>query len=236
MVEQRQGTSGSGAGVTVIDAHTHVACPDRRRFPLRPSVGVGSEWYHGASVSGEDLVVEMDDAGVGRAVVVQGVGAYGHDCSCAASTVALHPDRFALVVSVDMDGVDPARDLVALVEALARGRSPRPVRRRAGRADPTRRGAAVRGGRGDDLLAGGRAGLRGVAHRGRARSQRGAVRVLCCARRRGGGGRVASRGARGRGPLRFPGHGRRRGLAGGAAAGGRRERGAQDLEPRAGGR
>ncbi len=146
MAEQLQGTSGSGAGVTVIDAHTHVACPDRRRFPLRPSVGVGSEWYHGDAVSGEDLLVEMDDAGVGRAVVVQGVGAYGHDCSCAASTVALHPDRFALVASVDMDGVDPARDLVALVEALAQGRSPGPSGVGAGRTGPPRRGAAVRGG------------------------------------------------------------------------------------------
>ena len=100
--------------------------PIARDFPVRPSAGVGSDWYLGDAVSGEALMAEMDGVGVGRAVVVQGIGAYGHECSSAASTVSLHPDRFGLVVSVDMDGPDPSDDLVALVEALAAGRSPGP--------------------------------------------------------------------------------------------------------------
>jgi predicted TIM-barrel fold metal-dependent hydrolase len=124
VTEEREAVTRIVAGEAVVDAHTHVACPDRSRFPVRPSVGAGSEWYSGDAVSGEALLAEMDGAGVGRAVVVQGIGAYGHDCSCAAATVAEHPDRFALVVSVDMDGPDPSDDLMALVDALAAGRSP----------------------------------------------------------------------------------------------------------------
>jgi L-fuconolactonase len=58
---------------------------------------------------------ELDTAGVDRAVVVQAIDAYGHDCRCAAAAVGAHPARLALVASVDMDGDDPAADLAALV-------------------------------------------------------------------------------------------------------------------------
>jgi L-fuconolactonase len=39
--------------------------------------------------------------------VVQAVGVYGHDCRCAAASVAEAPDQLAFVGSVDLDGPDP---------------------------------------------------------------------------------------------------------------------------------
>jgi predicted TIM-barrel fold metal-dependent hydrolase len=96
--------------VIVADSHTHVASP---AYPFSP-MGVGSDWWRsGATVV--DLVAAMDAAGVGRAVVVQAVGAYGYDCRCACDAVAgVHGERLTLVVAVDMAGADPASDLVAL--------------------------------------------------------------------------------------------------------------------------
>ena len=96
----------------LVDCHTHVACPDRQRFP-RTRTGVGSDWsHHGGSV--EELLAGMDATGVERAVVVQAIGVYAHDCACAADAVAAHPGRLALVGSVDMDDPDPAAALAAL--------------------------------------------------------------------------------------------------------------------------
>ena len=210
--------------------------PTARRFPVRPSAGVGSDWYLGDAVSGEALTAEMDDAGVGRAVVVQGIGAYGHECSCAASTVCLHPDRFALVVSVDMDGPDPVRRPRGPRRCVGCGSRTGRLGCRVGRTGPPGRGAPVRRGCGDDRLAARCTGGGVVADGRRPRAHRRAVRVRACARCGGRGGGVASRGAGRRRSLRLPRHGRRRGVAGGAAAGRRPERGAQGVEPRAGGR
>ena len=48
------------------------------RFPTHPT-GVASDWWrHGGDV--DELIGELDGAGVERCVVVQAVGAYGHDC------------------------------------------------------------------------------------------------------------------------------------------------------------
>jgi predicted TIM-barrel fold metal-dependent hydrolase len=94
-----------------VDSHVHVASP---AYPARPT-GVGSDWWHrGATV--EDLLAAMDATGVERAVVVQAVGPYGYDCRCACDAAGSSP-RLALVVAVDMDGADPAADLVALASS-----------------------------------------------------------------------------------------------------------------------
>jgi L-fuconolactonase len=95
-----------------VDAHTHLNCADTARYPRAPR-GVGSDWWrdeHGAGT----LIAAMDAARVDRAVVVQAVGPYGYDCTCAVDAVADHPDRLALVVAVDPDSPDPAADLAAL--------------------------------------------------------------------------------------------------------------------------
>ena len=91
----------------LVDAHTHVACGDDPRFPTRPT-GVASDWWrHGGTV--DELMAELDAAGVDHCVVVQAIGAYAHECGCAAHSVAEHPGRLALVASIDMDVERPRR-------------------------------------------------------------------------------------------------------------------------------
>jgi L-fuconolactonase len=100
----------------LVDAHTHVACGDDPRFPTYPT-GVASDWWcHGGAV--DELVGELDAAGVDRCVVVQAIGAYAHECGCAAASVAPHPGRLALVASIDMDAGDPAAALEVLADVL----------------------------------------------------------------------------------------------------------------------
>jgi L-fuconolactonase len=97
----------------LVDSHTHVACGDDPRFPTSPT-GVASDWWrHGGTV--DELTDQLDAAAVDRAVVVQAVGAYAHDCRCAAAAVEEHPARLALVASIDMDGDDPSSSLASLL-------------------------------------------------------------------------------------------------------------------------
>jgi predicted TIM-barrel fold metal-dependent hydrolase len=98
-----------------VDAHVHVASADRARYRLAPS-GVGSPWFHADDVGTPDLLAALDSAGVERAVVVQAVGAYGYDCAYAIDSVRAHPDRLALVGSVDLDAADPAEALAGLAQ------------------------------------------------------------------------------------------------------------------------
>ncbi|HEY6531108.1 MAG TPA: amidohydrolase family protein [Acidimicrobiales bacterium] len=100
-------------GARVIDAHVHVACPDKVRFPRHPT-GVGTDWWT-SDGSDDQLRCNLVANGVERAVIVQSTGLYAYDCRCAAAVVAAEPDRFALVTTLDMDADDPA----ALVEAHA---------------------------------------------------------------------------------------------------------------------
>ncbi len=100
----------------IVDSHTHVACGDDPRFPTHPT-GVASDWWR-AGGSVDTLLAEMAAADVERAVVVQAVGAYGHDCRCAAAAVADHPSRLALVASLDL-GPDVDEPGAALLELAA---------------------------------------------------------------------------------------------------------------------
>lgn len=101
----------------IVDTHTHVACADTTRFPLRPTTtGVASEWWRDGGTI-EQLFAEMDANGVADVVVVQAIGAYGYDCACAADSVARNAHRAALVVALDMGASDPAADLLSLLDA-----------------------------------------------------------------------------------------------------------------------
>jgi predicted TIM-barrel fold metal-dependent hydrolase len=99
---------------TVTDAHVHVVSHDVLRFPRRTG-GPGRDWWTGRAVDGDAVLGDIVDAGVGRAVVVQAVGAYGDDNRYARSVVDSHPGRLAFVPAIDPDGDDPAEELVALM-------------------------------------------------------------------------------------------------------------------------
>jgi L-fuconolactonase len=107
----------------IIDTHVHVVSPDEARYPLNPT-NVSGPWYREAPCSAERLLEQMDEAGVARAVLVQPIGAYAHDCAYAADSAASRPDRFAGVCSVDPD----ARDPVATLDHWVRERGMRGIR------------------------------------------------------------------------------------------------------------
>jgi predicted TIM-barrel fold metal-dependent hydrolase len=94
----------------IVDAHTHVVAPDRAAYPLSPRPLSGA-WYEEAPCSAEELAVHMDAAGVDRAVLVQGVGAYSFDNRYAADSAAAMPERFVSACCVDPDGDDPVGTL-----------------------------------------------------------------------------------------------------------------------------
>ena len=79
---------------------------DESAYPLQPA-GLPGNWYRDAPCSAEELLREMDAAGVAGGVLVQGVGAYSYDNSYAADSAAAWPERFVSACCVDVEGEDP---------------------------------------------------------------------------------------------------------------------------------
>ena len=95
----------------IIDTHLHAVSPDASRYPLRQVDLPGNSWVKTAPASAEDLLAQMDAAGVARGVLVQPVGAYGTDNSYVADAGAAHPDRLAAVCVIDMTAPDRLEQL-----------------------------------------------------------------------------------------------------------------------------
>jgi len=89
-----------------IDTHAHVIALDERRYPRAPLGGKQSDWSRERPVGAEQMLAQMDAAGVERTVLVQASTCYGHDNSYVADAVAAHPARFIGVFSVDMTASD----------------------------------------------------------------------------------------------------------------------------------
>lgn len=98
----------------IVDTHVHVVSEDERAYPLQPS-GITEAWYRDARCTVEELLGLMDAACVDRAVLVQGVSAYGFDNRYTTDSARRHGDRCTSVACVDLaaDGAaGMARDLV----------------------------------------------------------------------------------------------------------------------------
>ena len=95
----------------IIDTHLHAVSPDTSRYPLRQVDLPGNSWVKTAPASAEDLIAQMDAAGVSKGVLVQPVGAYGTDNSYVADAGAAHPDRLATVCVIDMTAADRLEQL-----------------------------------------------------------------------------------------------------------------------------
>ena len=91
---------------TIVDIHPHIVSADPNRYPIAPLGGIRSEWSKRRSVTFEELIAAMDEAGVNKAAVVHSSTTYGYDCSYLADSVALRPDRVTGVFSVDMMAAD----------------------------------------------------------------------------------------------------------------------------------
>jgi L-fuconolactonase len=86
----------------IIDIHPHVIATDTVRFPLAPLGGTQSTWSRDRPTSWQQMIAEMDKAGVAKSAIVQASTAYGHDNSYVAEAIAAHPQRFTGVFSIDV--------------------------------------------------------------------------------------------------------------------------------------
>ena len=96
----------------IVDIHPHVIATDTARFPLAPLGGTQSTWSRDRPTSYQQMIAEMDAAGVAKSAIVQASTAYGHDNSYVAEAIAAYPARFTGVFSVDVlapDAVDKMR-------------------------------------------------------------------------------------------------------------------------------
>ena len=105
----------------LVDTHVHVISPDLERFPLHPPGVNTGPWWETHPCSADLLQLLMADAGVDRAVLVQGVGAYGFDNEYTLSASLAEPQRFANVVCTDRRAEGASATLRDLLERGARG-------------------------------------------------------------------------------------------------------------------
>jgi predicted TIM-barrel fold metal-dependent hydrolase len=102
--------------MSIVDTHVHAVSADRNRYPLRPVGGRVGEWVEARPTTTEDLIAEMDKAGVAKATFVQAATAYGFDNAYTVDSVRRNRNRFTGVCMVDV--LDPAAplELTRLVE------------------------------------------------------------------------------------------------------------------------
>lgn len=91
---------------TIVDTHPHIVSPDTERYPITPLRGKRSDWSADHSVTLEELIAAMDEAGIAKACLVHSSTTYGFNNAYVADAVALHPKRFTGVFSVDITAED----------------------------------------------------------------------------------------------------------------------------------
>lgn len=92
----------------LVDAQVHVISPDRDRYPLHSPPSGRPVWVDRYGLSVEQLLVEMGNHGVDRAVLVQAYSAYRFDNRYTAESARLSPDHFVCSCIVDIEQ-DPAQ-------------------------------------------------------------------------------------------------------------------------------
>ncbi len=87
---------------TIVDTHPHIVSTDTIRYPVTPLKGKRSDWSAEHAVTLEELIVAMDEAGIGKACLVHSSTTYGFNNDYVVDAVALHPKRFTGVFSVNV--------------------------------------------------------------------------------------------------------------------------------------
>ncbi len=101
--------------MNTVDIHPHILSNDETRYPPAPLFGKRSDWSQEAANPVENLIAEMDAAGVAKAAVVHSSTTYGFDNSYVVDGCNRYPDRLVAVGSVDMvapDALDTIRGWV----------------------------------------------------------------------------------------------------------------------------
>jgi predicted TIM-barrel fold metal-dependent hydrolase len=106
----------------IFDIHPHVVSHDRDRYPLSRVYGAVANYVTERPLDADQMLAEMDAAGVAKSVLIQASTAYGYDNRYVADSAAAHPDRFASVCSVDVRAADaPERLRYWIVERKMNG-------------------------------------------------------------------------------------------------------------------
>ena len=90
----------------IVDIHPHIVSRDTVRYPVTPIGGTRSEWSKERSVTLEELVAAMDEAGVDKAAIVHSSTTYGFNNDYVVDAVAAYPKRFTGVFSVNITQPD----------------------------------------------------------------------------------------------------------------------------------
>lgn len=92
----------------VVDIHPHIVSTDTKKYPPTPLFGIQSDWSKERPANVEDLLAEMDSAGVAKTAIVHASTVYGFDNSLVADAVRRFPARCTAVGSIDMLTPDAA--------------------------------------------------------------------------------------------------------------------------------
>jgi predicted TIM-barrel fold metal-dependent hydrolase len=92
--------------MAIFDLHTHIISPDTDRYPASPLGGNRSAWSNERPATLDELLRELDRAGVEKAAVVQAATVYGFDNDYVADSLAEHADRLIGVCSIDLAAED----------------------------------------------------------------------------------------------------------------------------------
>ncbi len=95
----------------IIDIHPHIASEDTVRYPISPLAGKRSEWSEERSVTLEQMIAAMDEAGVNKCAMVHSSTTYGFNCDYVADAVAAYPDRMTGVFSINVLEPDAAQKM-----------------------------------------------------------------------------------------------------------------------------
>ena len=90
----------------IVDIHPHIVSPDTVRYPVTPIGGTRSEWSKERSVTLEELVAAMDEAGVDKAAIVHSSTTYGFNNDYVVDAVATDRKRLTGVFSVNITQPD----------------------------------------------------------------------------------------------------------------------------------
>jgi|TARA_R100000935_G_scaffold25088_1_gene44731 L-fuconolactonase len=86
----------------IIDIHPHIISADTVRYPIAPQAGTRSNWSEKRPSTFEELIVEMDEAGIAKAAIVHSSTTYGYNNAYVTDSVTQQPDRFTAVCSFDL--------------------------------------------------------------------------------------------------------------------------------------
>lgn len=111
--------------VPMVDTHVHVVIRNDPAYPMKDEIEL--DWVNTHSVTVEQLIERMDEAGVSKAALVQAYHGHGFDNSYTADSAARFPERFAAVGTLDPVAPGAADELRRwVVEKNVRGFRIRP--------------------------------------------------------------------------------------------------------------